>query len=404
MIRTYHPTDRAALLALLQLHIPGYFAPSEADDFATYLACEIEDYFVFEADGQILGAGGINYFLTEKTARLSWDLVHPDYQGQGIGKALTLHRINLIRSYPGIEQIVVRTTQLAHVFYHKLGFTLEKTEKDFWAPGFDLYQMRMAAQPMPSLEASVSASLDGGHEGLFPYLPYILQDLWEMGTDPALIIRLVREHVAKPAGCRVLDLGCGKGAVSIRLAQELGCRCHGIDALPAFIAEAEHQAAEYQVDHLCTFETGDIRERIKALPRYELIVLGAIGPVLGDYYATLTALSRCLEPGGLIFIDDGYVADDSPYVHQDALKRADLLRQIEAAKMRLVAEVLIAPEQIRSANALIYQKLKVRCRELMVLYPDKRQLFEGYLQEQEAENEALEQELVCGVLVLTGSA
>jgi ribosomal protein S18 acetylase RimI-like enzyme len=143
MIRPYHPTDRPALLALLQLHIPRYFAPSEAEDFAHYLDRQVEDYFVDEADGQILGAGGINYFWAEKTARLSWDIVHPSHQGQGIGKALALHRLDIIRSHPGIEQIVVRTTQLAQAFYHRLGFVLEKTEKDFWAPGFDLFQMRM---------------------------------------------------------------------------------------------------------------------------------------------------------------------------------------------------------------------------------------------------------------------
>jgi ribosomal protein S18 acetylase RimI-like enzyme/SAM-dependent methyltransferase len=404
MIRPYHPTDRAALLALLQLHIPRYFAPAEADDFASYLDRELEDYFVFEADGQILGAGGINYFWEEKTARLSWDIVHPGHQGQGIGKALALHRLGIIRSHPGIEQIVVRTTQLAHAFYHQLGFVLEKMEKDYWAPGFDLYQMRMAAQPMPSLEASVSASLDGGHEGLFPYLPYILQDLWEMGTDPALIIRLVREHVAEPVRCRVLDLGCGKGAVSIRLAQELGCRCHGIDALPAFIAEAQAKAAEYQLAHLCTFETGDIRERVGSLPGYDVIVLGAIGPVLGDYYTTLTALGRCLEPGGLIFIDDCYVADESAYTHPIAQKRADILQQAEAASMKILDELPIAPELVSNANDIIYKKLKARCLELMDLYPDKRSLFESYLQEQEAENKALERELVGVVLVLAGSA
>jgi SAM-dependent methyltransferase len=257
--------------------------------------------------------------------------------------------------------------------------------------------------PLSSLEASVTASLDGGDEALFPYLPYILQDVWEIGTDPALMVRLVRAYISQPASLHVLDLGCGKGAVSIRLAQELGCRCHGIDALPAFIAEAQEKAAEYKVAHLCTFETGDIREQIGSLPRYDLIVLGAIGPVLGDYYATLTALRPCLEPNGLIFIDDGYLADDNPYPHPIALKRAAMLQQIEAAGMRLVAEELIAPELIRSANEFIYQKLKTRCLELMELYPDQRELFEGYLRDQEVENEALEGELVCGVFIISSS-
>ena len=37
----------------------------------------------------------------------------------------------------------LRTTQLAFQFYEKMGFELDKTKKDFWAKGFDLYQMKM---------------------------------------------------------------------------------------------------------------------------------------------------------------------------------------------------------------------------------------------------------------------
>jgi hypothetical protein len=37
---------------------------------------------------------------------------------------------------------MVRTSQVAYQFYQKAGFDLEKIEKDFWAKGFDLYQMK----------------------------------------------------------------------------------------------------------------------------------------------------------------------------------------------------------------------------------------------------------------------
>lgn len=39
------------------------------------------------------------------------------------------------------DKIVVRTTQFGFRFYEKVGFQLENVEKDFWAQGFDLYQM-----------------------------------------------------------------------------------------------------------------------------------------------------------------------------------------------------------------------------------------------------------------------
>lgn len=143
MIRPYTHQDRNPVIALLQMNIPQYFAPSEESDFIEYLDQELEDYFVVEDQGQIIGCGGVNYLPEAAQARISWDMIHPDFQGRGIGKKLTLHRIDHIQKKPEIREIVVRTSQLAFPFYQKLGFEIEKTEKDFWAEGFDLYQMKI---------------------------------------------------------------------------------------------------------------------------------------------------------------------------------------------------------------------------------------------------------------------
>ncbi len=143
MIREYTGRDKKQLLNLLRLNTPHYFAPSEEADFVQYLDHYREDYWVVEEDGKIIGSGGINYFLDRKEARISWDIIHPDYQGKGIGKQLTLHRINHLQNNAAVSVVYVRTTQLVYQFYQKIGFVLETTQKDFWAPGFDLYQMKM---------------------------------------------------------------------------------------------------------------------------------------------------------------------------------------------------------------------------------------------------------------------
>ena len=143
MIRPYKIEDDQALITLLRLNTPQYFAESEEKDFVKYLEKEAEHYFVVEENQQVVGAGGYNFFEEEGLARISWDIVHPDFQGRGIGKQLTLHRINQIKKNPGIKLIVVRTSQLAYPFYQKIGFEVEKTEKDYWAKGLDLYYMTM---------------------------------------------------------------------------------------------------------------------------------------------------------------------------------------------------------------------------------------------------------------------
>ena len=146
MIRLYKKEDKEKLLKLLRLNTPQYFASSEEPDFVTYLNEASENYYVVEEDDSIVGAGGINYFYDDALARLSWDIIDPAFQGKGIGTELLRHRIARIEREQGIELIVVRTTQLVYKFYQKAGFELVKTEKDFWAEGFDLYQMEMQVQ------------------------------------------------------------------------------------------------------------------------------------------------------------------------------------------------------------------------------------------------------------------
>jgi len=143
MIRRYQPADKNQLIGLLRLNTPRYFHPAEEGDFISYLNHQAEHYFVVEENGAVIGCGGINYFEEQGEARLSWDIVHPGFQGKGIGKKLTLHRIQEIKKNAAVKLVVVRTTQLTYQFYEKMGFGLEKIEKDFWAAGFDLYQMGM---------------------------------------------------------------------------------------------------------------------------------------------------------------------------------------------------------------------------------------------------------------------
>ena len=143
MIRPYIKDDKEKVLDLLRLNTPRYFHAAEEPDLLAYLDNSADHYFVVEKAGEIIGSGGFNLFPEQKTARISWDIIHPAHHGQGIGKQLTLYRLNEIRNNYEVGLITVRTTQLAYRFYEKLGFGLARTEKDFWAKGFDLYQMHL---------------------------------------------------------------------------------------------------------------------------------------------------------------------------------------------------------------------------------------------------------------------
>jgi protein-L-isoaspartate O-methyltransferase len=253
---------------------------------------------------------------------------------------------------------------------------------------------------MKSLEESVVQAMDGSDKELYPFLPYILQDIWEIGADPEVIISLADKLFPGRREMKVLDLGCGKGAVSVKVAKKLGYSCHGIDAVPEFINYAKRKAEDWGVGHLCNFETGDIRMVIDKLPVYDIIILGAIGPVLGDYYSTLMALSHCLGVNGVIIVDDGYIDDSSDYQHSLILKKGEMLQQIQRAGMQWVDEVVIGKEEIEFADNQIHTPLKNRCMELADKYPEKKELFENYIRQQEIEMDVLENKVICATFVL----
>ena len=144
MIRPYTSADLEAVLNLLKLNTPEYFHPSEEKDFIEYLHHKRDAYFVVEVDHKIVGCGGYNLgFDHGKTARISWDMIHPDAQGSGIGSLLITHRIDAIKNDKNINKIIVRTSQFAYKFYAKFGFTLDSIIENYWSHGFDLYEMHI---------------------------------------------------------------------------------------------------------------------------------------------------------------------------------------------------------------------------------------------------------------------
>jgi len=142
-IRDYTSNDKDAVIGLLRLNTPQYFAPEEEQDLLHYLDHEIERYFVLEMNGALAGCGGINFSEDRTHGKISWDILHPQYQGLGLGSRLVRHRLEHLKTYQGLQTITVRTSQLAYKFYEKQGFVLTQVIEDYWAKGFHLYDMAL---------------------------------------------------------------------------------------------------------------------------------------------------------------------------------------------------------------------------------------------------------------------
>ena len=143
MIQRYVKNNKEDVMELFRLNAPTYFDVSEEKDLNYYLDHEFEDYFVVVKDTKIVGAGGVNYENDETVGILSWDFIHPEFHGKGIGSELTKYRIKHIKKNDKVKLIKVRTSQLTYPFYEKMGFKTQEITKDYWAKGFDLYLMEL---------------------------------------------------------------------------------------------------------------------------------------------------------------------------------------------------------------------------------------------------------------------
>ena len=142
VVREYLMTDKEAVMNLIKLNTPDFFAEEETNDLSNYLDKEIELYYVLLVDGKVVGCGGINFAEKRTIGKISWDIIHPDYQGKSLGRKLLMYRIEVLKAIPGIKKITVRTSQLAYKFYEKQGFTLNEIKRNYWADGFDMYSMQ----------------------------------------------------------------------------------------------------------------------------------------------------------------------------------------------------------------------------------------------------------------------
>lgn len=254
---------------------------------------------------------------------------------------------------------------------------------------------------MKSLEESICMAMDCADKAIIPYLPYILHDFWEIGSNPETIIQLTKIHAKNDAPLKALDLGCGKGAVAVKMAFELGCECFGIDAISEFVTIAEAKAAEFGVGDLCSFKAGDVREMVKTAGKYDVIILGAIGPVFGNYHETLSLLNPNLNPNGVFIIDDGYMDDQSSFLRPNVLRKNEMLQQISDAGFHLIDEVVVAPDLNAAENYDIeFQNLSKRCLELAAKYPGKAAIFENYMKRQKEEYNDLKTLIICSTMVL----
>lgn len=251
-------------------------------------------------------------------------------------------------------------------------------------------------------EKRLAQSLTASTTDIIEYLPYLLQDFWSLASDPDEMAGVLKAHTEFGTSSSLIDLACGKGAVAINLAKAFGCRAKGIDIMREFIDEAKAKAVEHGVSDRCTFVCGDVNEAVNNEQGYDLAVWGGSGDLLGGCPNTIKGIALTVKPGGYILFDDGYITEEQQSLrfHHDCLTKA----QWEQVFYETGLTVIACKEAIEEVNPAEYaddlNNIRKRANELIELHPDKRELFEGYVKNQQSEYEDLQDGLVCALWLL----
>ena len=173
---------------------------------------------------------------------------------------------------------------------------------------------------------------------LVPLANDLFAELNDLGSDTGQILDIL-ETLTLPAHSQVLDLGCGKGSACLAIAASHGFSCTGIDLYPPFISAAQKYAA--QANRPAFFKAGDIRDPDLVDSTFDVVMMLAVGDILGNQSQDIELARRYCRPGGYMLISDGYlVHKKSPTIpgFERYGDRASTVRLLEKHGDRIVDE------------------------------------------------------------------
>ena len=235
-----------------------------------------------------------------------------------------------------------------------------------------------------TLADSVARSLDAPIE-LLPYLPELLADLDSLGGEPDAVANLL-SRLGRGEGTRALDLGCGKGAQALVLAERFAWEVLGIDGCEPFVQEARRQAEAQGLAGRCRFEVGDVREAAGRHAGFDVALLLGLRPVLGSLESAVGTLRACVRPGGFVVLDDGWLAAGTDSAGGDLEGFSGLnetRRSLGAFGDEVVLEDIEASESVLRRERELCRSIRARAEDLARREPAIAHLARAYAARQE---------------------
>jgi SAM-dependent methyltransferase len=246
----------------------------------------------------------------------------------------------------------------------------------------------------------------GSKDGVFdcpPFLPDLVTDMWSLGCRPDLVIGLLRPLQLTPPHTRVVDLGCGKGALGITLAKHLGFHVHGVDLCDAFLREARRLASEHGVLDRCSFERCDLLDVVARGGVFDVALFASLGGVLGKPDRCVSSLRGLVRQCGYMVIEGGFLTwaesiDRPGYDHYMSHERT--LAGLGKHGDTLLEESIHTAEETRAFNDEYLHHIKRRAEELAHRQPEAARALRTYVAKQESECEFIDREITNAVWLL----
>lgn len=237
------------------------------------------DTFVLEHRGTPVGR--VRVIRTPDRIELAGLQIRPEHQGRGIGTGVVLD-LQAEATAAGLpfELRVEHTNARARVLYERLGLTWVADEEREAL-------LRRAARPLVS-----------GPDAEFrdPVLAALYDTLYGWGRDD----QAFADFIGQDPGCRVLDLGCGTGRITVALAQ----RGHAVTGIDPAAASLERLRARPGAEAVTVLEGYADRAPSDS---FEAALMSAhVAQFIVDdvqWAQALGHLHRALVPGGRLMFE-----------------------------------------------------------------------------------------------------
>lgn len=233
-------------------------------------------------------------------------------------------------------------------------------------------------------------SLSTNDQEILKYIPYLLQDLWELGGRPDIQLSLIKALNLK--NIKILDVGCGKGSSLIKILKYQTGKGVGVDIVEEFIEEAKNKSIEWEVDDRVEFRAEDLVETLKKEKNYDVVLYGVDSNVLGE-------IEECFERLKPALKNEGYIIAETIYpkveMNDSIASQKEFQRQAQKAGFVLLEEKIWDIEDVKFMNQENTAKIVARAQELIAKYPQEKAMFERYIHSQVEESKELEDDFSC---------